>query len=434
MLDEYVLGRVIGRGGFATVYEAVRRDGGERVALKCVEVARMDELGLLARVRGEVTLHAALDHERVVRLYDSFEEDGLIVLVLELCGGGELYRRVRREGALGERETARVVRQLVQGLCYLHERGVVHRDLKLSNILLDDEGNVKIADFGMAVRVEAGGEQYTMCGTPNYISPEILARGAHGPATDVWTLGCVLYTCLVGRAPFECEQVADTLKRVAAVDYALPATLSHEAVDLLQLLLRPQPGERASLEAVLRHAFLRPAARLTTRGVAAGVHRTRHGEVRILDDGRVETFKFGDDERLVIAADGAVMAVVDADGVAGASVGVDDASEHLMRRYRHASRVLDLVRSRAPVAVFETSLAVSRLLDSPSKAHPDVEVDFHSGFRVRYPSSRRCLEIVTPAGDAYELTDASPDAASEVDLALLKHTQFCLSHLTANGC
>lgn len=173
-IDDFDVGQELGRGGFAVVYRARVRLSGLEVALKVVDKHRACELATstignagslptacdgvelaCARVANEVRLHWGLKHPTVVELFDFFEDERFVYMVLELCGGGDLYRTLKARGPLGEGEAAGYMGQLLAGLAYLHGRRIVHRDLKLSNLLLSRDGRrLRIADFGLAVKLE----------------------------------------------------------------------------------------------------------------------------------------------------------------------------------------------------------------------------------------------------------------------------------------
>lgn len=151
--------------------------------------------------------------------------------------------------------------QIVKGMLYLHTHGIMHRDLTLSNLLLTSSMNIKIADFGLATQLKLPSEKhFTMCGTPNYISPEVATRSAHGLESDVWSLGCMFYAFLTGRPPFDTDTVKHTLSKVVLGEYQMPTYVSAEAQDLIQLLLQKNPALRPSLSAVLDHPFMTRSA------------------------------------------------------------------------------------------------------------------------------------------------------------------------------
>lgn len=170
---------------------------------------------------------------------------------------------LRRRKKISEAEVRFYIRQLVDGIDYLHSNLVIHRDLKLGNLFLTSDMEIKIGDFGLATRLDnLYDRKRTMCGTPNYIAPEILngQRGdGHSFEVDIWSMGVVMYTLLVGRPPFETEDVKDTYKRIRANQYGFPedTDVSESAQSLIRSILRGEPHLRPSLKAILAHPFLR---------------------------------------------------------------------------------------------------------------------------------------------------------------------------------
>ncbi|TNN10797.1 Serine/threonine-protein kinase PLK4 [Schistosoma japonicum] len=211
---------------------------------------------LTNRVRREVEIHSRLKHPSILELYTCFEDENYVYLVLEICHNGELQTYIRQNGPVTEDTARHYLRQLISGLLYLHSHNILHRDLTLANLLLTNDMKVKIADFGLATKIEPGVDHKTMCGTPNYISPEVATHNQQSLETDVWSLGCMFYTLIVGHPPFDTREVRSTLNRVLAVDYKLPQTVSTEAADLINALLRREPQERLQLRAIMQHPFM----------------------------------------------------------------------------------------------------------------------------------------------------------------------------------
>ena len=186
---------------------------------------------------------------------------------MEHCVAQELYQFVKQQLAgckdqrlLPEAEVAVFVRQLAHGIKCMQERGIMHRDLKLSNILVTEESprTLKIIDFGLAVQLQDFDEErQTLCGTPNYISPEVIQNKPYGLQTDLWSLGCIMFALLTGTPPFECATVQDTLVRIKAGKFKLPQGLSANACDLIQRLLTQDPQQRLHITDVLDHSFLK---------------------------------------------------------------------------------------------------------------------------------------------------------------------------------
>lgn len=218
------------------------------------------------RVKQEVAIHAKLKHTSILQLYTFFEDISYVYLVLELAHHGELQRYLKDTATrLTEIETANIIGQVVKGLLYLHSQDIIHRDMSLSNLLLTKDFQVKIADFGLATLSGPNERHTTLCGTPNYISPEVASRATHGRPADVWGLGCMLYTLLVGTPPFDTGGIKSTLIKVVTSQFSLPTYLSAEAKDLLNRLLQKNPMERIRLDEVLVHPFMTRIALSTQR-------------------------------------------------------------------------------------------------------------------------------------------------------------------------
>lgn len=257
-IEDFKVGNLLGKGSFAGVYRAESIHTGLEVAIKMIDKKAMYKAGMVQRVQNEVKIHCQLKHPSILELYNYFEDNNYVYLVLEMCHNGEMNRYLKnRMKPFSENEARHFMHQIITGMLYLHSHGILHRDLTLSNLLLTRNMNIKIADFGLATQLKMPHEKhYTLCGTPNYISPEIATRSAHGLESDVWSLGCMFYTLLTGRPPFDTDTVKNTLNKVVLADYKMPTFLSREAKDLIHHLLRRNPADRLSLSSVLEHPFM----------------------------------------------------------------------------------------------------------------------------------------------------------------------------------
>nr|DBA28940.1 TPA: hypothetical protein GDO54_009222 [Pyxicephalus adspersus] len=257
-IEDFNVLNLLGKGSFACVYRAQSIHTGIEVAIKMIDKKAMQRVGMVQRVRNEVEIHCQLKHPSILELYNYFEDSNYVYLILEMCHNGEMNRFLKnRKKPFTEKEARHFMEQIVKGMLYLHSHGILHRDLTLSNLLLSSDMNIKIADFGLAAQLKLPNEKhFTMCGTPNYIAPEIATRSAHGLESDVWSLGCMLYTFLVGRPPFDTDTVKNTLNKIVLADYEMPSFVSREAKDLIFQLLRKNPADRLSLSSVLDHPFM----------------------------------------------------------------------------------------------------------------------------------------------------------------------------------
>jgi polo-like kinase 1 len=209
----------------------------------------------------EIKIHCSLHHPNIVQFGHFFEDSENVYILLEICQNQTMNELLRRRKRLIELEVQCYLLQIIAGIKYLHQHRVIHRDLKLGNLFLTDKMEIKLADFGLATRLEFDGvRKRTVCGTPNYIAPEIL-EGKHGHSyeVDIWSLGVIIFTLLVGKPPFETSKVKTTYRRIKANAYNFPEHIivSDEAKDLVIRVLNLDPLLRPTLDQILNHKFLR---------------------------------------------------------------------------------------------------------------------------------------------------------------------------------
>ncbi|KAA0163950.1 hypothetical protein FNF28_04055 [Cafeteria roenbergensis] len=250
----------LGKGGFARCFQFRCIERATDIAGKVVAKASLTRERARLKLLTEIRVHRAMTHARVVRFESFFEDDNNVYMMMELCPNGSLADMVRSRGALSETEARGYMLQLVDACRYLHHHGIIHRDLKLGNVFLAGDMTLRVGDFGLATKLMTKQERKrTVCGTPNYIAPEVLDAGEEGHSfeVDVWSLGVILYTMLVGRPPFETRDVKQTyaLIRRASFDFPPSSHVSPEAKDLVRAMLTVDPAHRPPLTAVLRHPF-----------------------------------------------------------------------------------------------------------------------------------------------------------------------------------
>ncbi|KAJ6092940.1 hypothetical protein N7486_008229 [Penicillium sp. IBT 16267x] len=251
-VGNYTLGRLIGKGSFGKVYLASHKlTNGSKVVLK----SSSKEDTNLAR---EIHHHRQFLHPHIARLYEVVVTESLVWLVLEYCPGDELYNYLLRHGPLPVDKVKRIFTQLVGAVAYVHSKSCVHRDLKLENILLDKQENVKLCDFGFTREYE-GKSSYlqTFCGTICYSAPEMLKGEKYaGEKVDVWSLGIILYALLAGELPYDDDDDQVTKNRILSEEPIYNAKFPEDAKALINLLLSKRPLIRPSLEEILAHPFL----------------------------------------------------------------------------------------------------------------------------------------------------------------------------------
>ncbi|XP_006876814.1 PREDICTED: inactive serine/threonine-protein kinase PLK5 [Chrysochloris asiatica] len=254
----YRRGKLIGKGAFSRCYKLIDMSTSVVFALKVVPrsgggAGRLRPRG---KVEREIALHSHLRHRNIVALHGHFADRDHVYMVLEYCSRQSLAHVLKARQTLTEPEVRYYLRGLVSGLRYLHQRRIVHRDLKLSNFFLNKNMEVKIGDLGLAVKVGPGGRCHrVLCGTPNFLAPEVVSRNGHSCQSDIWALGCIMYTVLTGAPPFTATRLSEMYQNIRAGHYPEPVHLSPNARNLIARLLAPNPAERPSLDHVLQDAF-----------------------------------------------------------------------------------------------------------------------------------------------------------------------------------
>lgn len=258
-IKSYNKGRFLGKGGFARVYEFTCLDNKHVSAAKVIPKAALSKARAKQKLMSEIKIHRALHQTNIVGFEHFFEDQENVYILLELCTNQTLNELLRRRKRLTELETICYMYQAIMALKYLHSHRIIHRDIKLGNLFISGKMELKLGDFGLATKLEFDGERKrTICGTPNYIAPEVLdGKHGHSYEVDVWSLGVVIYTLLVGKPPFETSDVKTTYKRIKMNAYSFPdhIPLSNEARGLITRILHSEPTKRPSLDDMLSHEF-----------------------------------------------------------------------------------------------------------------------------------------------------------------------------------
>jgi len=256
-IKKYERGRFLGKGGFAKCYELKDFATGDINAGKIVPKSLLVKSHQREKMAQEISLHKTLSHPYIVKLYSYFEDKDFVYIILELCRRRSLMELHKRRKAITEPEARYFMKQILLGVKYLHDIKIIHRDLKLGNIFLNDNMEIKLGDFGLATKVDYDGERKrTLCGTPNYIAPEVLTKKGHSFEVDIWSIGCIMYTLLVGKPPFETQTLKDTYNRIRKNEYHIPSRVGPLANSLIVRLLQDDPKKRPLIDAMLRDDFM----------------------------------------------------------------------------------------------------------------------------------------------------------------------------------
>jgi tRNA A-37 threonylcarbamoyl transferase component Bud32 len=237
---EYELLELIGRGGMGCIYRARQHTLDREVAIKLLSAGQWANEELIETLRREAHQTAALRHPNIVVVHELGEQCGLIFYVMEFVPGRSLAHRIDAEGPLPPAQAATLVRSVAEAVDYAHRLGVLHLDLKPANILIDDRDEPRIADFGLARRIEQALEHDEVTGTPSYMAPEQVRTDGPplSPATDIWALGAVLYEAMTGRPPFASDDPVTTLRMVSEDPLRPPSRLAAVPADLEAVCLR----------------------------------------------------------------------------------------------------------------------------------------------------------------------------------------------------
>ncbi|XP_058793447.1 serine/arginine repetitive matrix protein 2 isoform X2 [Phymastichus coffea] len=243
----------LGQGTYGKVQLGINKETGQEVAIKTIKKCKIETEADLIRIRREIQIMSSVQHPNIIHIYEVFENREKMVLVMEYAAGGELYDYLSERKVLTEEEARRIFRQIATAVFYCHKHKICHRDLKLENILLDQNRNAKIADFGLSNVFDERRLLSTFCGSPLYASPEIV-KGTpyHGPEVDCWSLGVLLYTLVYGAMPFDGSNFKRLVKQISSSDYFEPKKKS-PASPLIKEILTVCPRRRADIEKICTH-------------------------------------------------------------------------------------------------------------------------------------------------------------------------------------
>lgn len=254
-IEDFDIGKPLGRGKFGKVYLAREKKTKYIVALKALNKRQLVQSQVEHQLRREIEIQSHLRHPNILRLYGYFYDNDRVYLILEYAPKGELYKQLTSCKFFSEKRTATYITQIASALMYCHSKKVIHRDIKPENILIGLHDEVKIADFGWSVH-SLSSRRTTMCGTLDYLPPEMVEGAVHDEKVDWWSLGVLCFEFLVGNPPFETPSHKETYRRIAKVDLRFPPTMSDGAMDFISKLLRHNPRDRMSLHGAIQHPWI----------------------------------------------------------------------------------------------------------------------------------------------------------------------------------
>ncbi|XWS35398.1 hypothetical protein CRYUN_Cryun21dG0122900 [Craigia yunnanensis] len=260
LFGKYEIGKLLGCGAFAKVYHARNVRTGQSVAIKAVSKQKVFKGGFMVQVKREIAIMRRLHHPNIVKLIEVLASKTKIYFVIEFAKGGELFTRISR-GRFSEDLSRRYFQQLISAVGFCHSRGVFHRDLKPENLLLDENWNLKVSDFGLSAVTDQNrpdGLLHTLCGTPAYVAPEILAKkGYDGAKVDVWSCGIVLYVLHAGYLPFNDSNLMVLYRRIYKGKFRFPKWTSPDLRRFLCRLLDTNPETRITVDEIINDPWFK---------------------------------------------------------------------------------------------------------------------------------------------------------------------------------
>jgi 5'-AMP-activated protein kinase catalytic alpha subunit len=260
LMQSYELGRLLGQGTFAKVYHARGIKTNQSVAIKVIDKEKVLKVGLIEQIKREISVMRLVRHPNIIQLYEVMATKTKIYFVMEYAKGGELFNKVSK-GKLKEDVARKYFQQLIDAVDLCHTRGVYHRDIKPENLLLDENEDLKVSDFGLSALAESkrqDGLLHTTCGTPAYVAPEVINRkGYDGAKADIWSCGVVLYVLLAGYLPFHDSNLMEMYRKIGKAEYKCPNWFPPEVRRLLSKMLDPNPSTRASIAKIKESSWFR---------------------------------------------------------------------------------------------------------------------------------------------------------------------------------
>jgi serine/threonine protein kinase len=254
-LSDFDIGRPLGKGKFGNVYLAREKKSQFVVALKILFKSQLTKANVQHQLVREIEIQCHLNHPNILKLYNYFVDEKKVYLILEYSLNGELYKRLQDKKRFSEKQSAIYTFQIADALHHCHSKNVIHRDIKPENILIGADNELKLADFGWSVHAPSTKRQ-TMCGTLDYLPPEMVNGESHDKSVDYWAIGILCYEFLVGRPPFESPNQSETYTKIKNLSFTFPSHVSTGARDLIRKLLVLDPLKRINLEEVMEHEWI----------------------------------------------------------------------------------------------------------------------------------------------------------------------------------
>lgn len=284
LTDKYDVGRLLGQGTFAKVYYGRSILTNQSVAIKMIDKEKVMKVGLIEQIKREISVMRIARHPNVVELYEVMATKTRIYFVMEYCRGGELFNKVAK-GKLRDDVAWKYFYQLINAVDFCHSREVYHRDIKPENLLLDDNENLKVSDFGLSALADCkrqDGLLHTTCGTPAYVAPEVINRkGYDGTKADIWSCGVVLFVLLAGYLPFHDSNLMEMYRKIGKADFKAPSWFAPEVRRLLCKMLDPNPETRITIARIRESSWFRKGLHMKQKKMEKRVKEMNYVEAGV---------------------------------------------------------------------------------------------------------------------------------------------------------
>lgn len=254
-LGDFQLIKIIGEGNYGKVHLVRRKTDDKLFALKLIPKQKISSNSIIQRTMTERKILIHIKHPFITKIYSAFQTDTYLILALEYVGGGDLQHHLDKGVNFTKNQIKLYLAQLVLALEHIHSMGIVFRDLKPSNILIDKDGNLKLTDFGLAKNITSTSNTKTLCGTHEYLSPEMLNDQPYDFSVDIWALGVIAYRLICDCLPFNTPNLLKLYDKICKCSYRIPSRIENDAKQLICGLLKKNPNERLTLEQIKNHKY-----------------------------------------------------------------------------------------------------------------------------------------------------------------------------------
>lgn len=259
-IGKYELGKTLGKGSFSKVQQCKDPETGKEYAIKIIDKAQLAKEQMAEQLKREIAIMKHLKHPNIVSLSEVMQTQRNYYIVMDLITGGDLFDSIVQAKRFDEKQARKFFHQLISGIFHCHQQGIAHRDLKPENLLLNGTNTLKISDFGLSNLQRKDKLLSTVCGTPNYVAPEVIKEEGpyDGFKADIWSCGVILFVMLAGYLPFDDPHMNTLFNKIERGEYRMADHFTADAKDIITKMLQVAPDARLSLEGIIQHPWFRP--------------------------------------------------------------------------------------------------------------------------------------------------------------------------------